>query len=65
MKFSLFDVVILNADLPEQRLVKGMTGAIIDVYSSPSVAYEVEFCDQQGRTIASLALTPEQLQLKP
>jgi len=65
MKFSLFDVVILNADLPEQGLVKGMTGAIIDVYSSPSVAYEVEFCDQQGRTIASLALTPEQLQLKP
>jgi hypothetical protein len=65
MKFSLFDVVILNADLPEQGLVKGMTGAIIDVYSSPSVAYEVEFCDQHGRTIASLALTPEQLQLKP
>lgn len=65
MKFSLFDVVILNADLPEQGLVKGMTGAIIDVYSSPSVAYEVEFSDQQGQTIASLALTPEQLQLKP
>ncbi|WP_119824148.1 DUF4926 domain-containing protein [Rahnella variigena] len=64
MEFSLFDVVILNADLPDEGLVKGMTGAIIDVYSSPSMAYEVEFCDQQGRTIASVALAPEQLQHK-
>ncbi|MBU9808718.1 DUF4926 domain-containing protein [Rahnella sp. C60] len=64
MEFSLFDVVILNVDLPDEGLVKGMTGAIIDVYSSPSMAYEVEFCDQQGRTIASVALAPEQLQHK-
>ena len=64
MEFSLFDVVILNADLPDEGLVKGMTGAIIDVYSSPSMAYEVEFCDQQGRTIACVALAPEQLQHK-
>lgn len=64
MEFSLFDAVILNTDLPDEGLVKGMTGAIIDVYSSPSMAYEVEFCDQQGRTIASVALAPEQLQHK-
>lgn len=61
MKLSPLDVVFLNIDLPNLGLVKGQTGVIIDVYNSPSLAYEVEFCDDEGKTIALLALPPDQL----
>ncbi|WP_080975425.1 DUF4926 domain-containing protein [Citrobacter koseri] len=61
MKLSLLDVVFLNVDLPAVGLTKGQIGAVIDVYHSPSLAYEVEFCDEEGKTIVSLALSPEQL----
>lgn len=58
-----YDVVVLVKDMPDKGLAKGMVGTVIDVYNSPLLAYEVEFCDQQGRTIVALALAPEQLQL--
>ncbi|QLR79334.1 DUF4926 domain-containing protein [Citrobacter freundii] len=61
MKLLPLDVVFLNVDLPGFGLTKGQVGAVIDVYHSPSLAYEVEFCDEEGKTIASLALSPEQL----
>ena len=63
MIFSLFDVVTLMQDVPEEALRAGMVGAVIDVYTEPVVAYEVEFCDALGRTIGQLALLPEQLRL--
>jgi len=61
MMHSLFDVVVLMQDVPEEGLCAGMIGAVIDVYTEPVVAYEVEFCDELGRTIGQLALLPEQL----
>ncbi|EFE07205.1 DUF4926 domain-containing protein [Citrobacter youngae] len=61
MILSPLDVVFLNVDLPGFGLTKGQIGAVIDVYHSPSLAYEIEFCDEEGKTIASLALLPEQL----
>ena len=63
MIFSLFDVVTLMQDVPEEALRAGMVGAVIDVYTEPVMAYEVEFCDALGRTIGQLALLPEQLRL--
>ena len=63
MTFSLFDVVSLVQDLPEEGLHAGMIGAVIEVYVQPVPAYEVEFCDPSGKTIAQLALFPEQLRL--
>lgn len=63
MTFLLFDVVTLMQDVPEEALRAGMVGAVIDVYTEPVVAYEVEFCDALGRTIGQLALLPEQLRL--
>ncbi len=65
MKLSTYDVVVLANSIPEEGLIKGMIGTVIDVHSSLAVAYEVEFCDQHGRTIASLALAPEQLEHNP
>lgn len=61
MKFSLFDVVVLAEDLPDEGLRAGMNGAVVDIYTQPREAYEVEFCDPAGRTLALLALLPDQL----
>lgn len=63
MTYSLFDAVILNEDIPEEGLCAGMIGAVIEVYRHPVEGYEVEFCDEQGRTIAQLALSPGQIRL--
>jgi hypothetical protein len=60
MVFSMFDCVTLTQDLPDDGLRVGMVGAIVDMYTKPALAYEVEFADAYGRTIAQLALLPEQ-----
>lgn len=64
MSYSLFDVVVLTEDIPAEGLRAGMQGAIIEVYSLPVEGYEVEFCDAEGRTVAQLALSPDQFQLE-
>lgn len=64
MLFSLFDVVSLVEDIPEEELKSGMIGVVIDIYTDPSPAYEVEFCDDGGKTIAQLALPCEMLKLQ-
>lgn len=61
--YSLFDMVVLVEDMPEAGLRVGMKGVIIEMYSQPVEGYEIEFCDDQGRTVAQLALSPEQFQL--
>ena len=61
MTFSLFDAVALIQDLPSEELHAGMVGAIVDVYTKPTPAYEVEFSDAYGKSIALLALLPEQI----
>jgi hypothetical protein len=61
MAYSLFDVVALVEDVPEDGLAVGMIGAVVDVYTEPTEAYEVEFCDSQGRTLALCALSSSQL----
>ncbi|MCW2255568.1 hypothetical protein M2263_001659 [Providencia alcalifaciens] len=56
MKYKLFDVIVLNEDILEHNLKAGMVGAIVDIYSEPEDAYEVEFCDKDGQTICMLPL---------
>jgi hypothetical protein len=52
-------VVALVEDLPEEGLVRGQVGTVVENWG-PGV-YEVEFCDDQGRTYAMVALKDEQL----
>lgn len=47
------------ADLPDQGLIRGQVGTIVEVWA-PGV-YEVEFSDDQGRTYAMVVLRDEQL----
>ncbi|QEY26173.1 DUF4926 domain-containing protein [Neisseria zalophi] len=61
MKYTLLEVVQLQQDFPSFNLRKGDIGTIVDIYSNPDEAYEVEFCDNEGKTIALLTLKSEQL----
>jgi hypothetical protein len=56
---NLHSVVALLEDLPEQGLVRGQVGTVVESWA-PGV-YEVEFSDDQGRTYAMVALKAEQL----
>ena len=56
---KLLDIVALTEDLPERGLRRGQVGTVVEVLA-PEV-FEVEFCDDQGRTYASLALLADQL----
>jgi hypothetical protein len=55
----LLDVVALTADMPEQDLLRGHVGTVVETLA-PGV-FEVEFSDDQGRTYAQLALPEHQL----
>ena len=52
-------VVALLEDLPEEGLVRGQVGTVVENWA-PRV-YEVEFCDDNGRAYAMVALNAEQL----
>ena len=54
----LSEVAVLH-DLPEQGLIRGQVGTIVELLS-PSVV-EVEFNDDEGRTYAMAALRSEEL----
>lgn len=61
MKRAELDVVVLDEDLPDEGLMKGAVGTIVMVFDTPTLGYLVEFCDEEGRTIAMPALLPAQL----
>jgi hypothetical protein len=63
MDFKLLDVVTLNRDIPEEGLTLGLRGTIVDIYKSPRIAYEVEFCDEDGETIGLSTLEPSDISL--
>lgn len=54
---KLLDVVALLVDLPEEGLVRGQVGTIVECH--PDGAFEVEFVDEDGRTYALVAVKPE------
>ena len=54
-----FAVVALLEDKPERGLRRGQVGTVVEPLA-PGV-FEVEFCDNEGRTYATLALRSEQL----
>jgi hypothetical protein len=57
------DVVALAADLPSDGLSAGDTGTVVHVFHKPYTAYEVEFTDSEGGTIAMVTLTADQFRL--
>lgn len=57
IKPDLFDVVEILVDIPESGLQAGDRGAIVEKYSDR--AYEVEFTNPEGETLALHTLSPE------
>ncbi|MCL6385194.1 DUF4926 domain-containing protein [Pectobacterium carotovorum subsp. carotovorum] len=57
--YYLFDVISLKNDLPDEGLKKGMLGTIVHIYDEPSPADDIEFCDDNGETLACITLTPD------
>ncbi len=56
---KLLDVIALVEDVPAADVNRGDIGAIVHVYPE-SAAYEVEFCDKDGDTVALVTLLPHQ-----
>ncbi len=61
--FSMFDKVQLVKPVPEASLKAGSIGSVVDVYAQPREAYEIEFTDELGRTVALIAVGPDQIKL--
>ena len=60
--FKLYDAVALLEDLPEDSLVQGQVGYVIEIYAPE--AFEVEFSDSKtGITYAMVVLRPDQIRL--
>lgn len=65
-QLNLLDTVIAAANFPEHNVLAGDWGAIVEIYTTPSLAYEVEFVNPDGSTRALLTLAPSQVrQLSP
>lgn len=60
---EIHKVVRVVRDVPEQEVSKGMIGAVIEVFDVPIRAYEVEFTDCDGRTVAQATLAEEDLEV--
>ena len=53
-------MIVLNADRPSDGLRAGDVGAVVHVYGDGN-AYEVEFVDGNGSTIALLTLSADEV----
>ena len=58
---TLLDTVVATVDVREQFVLTGDLGAIVEIYTHPTLAYEVEFVNPDGSTRALLTLTPDQV----
>lgn len=58
-EIKLLDVVALIDDLEERGLLTGQVGTVVEILHKG--VFEVEFCDNNGRTYATLALRDDQL----
>ncbi|HEV7670430.1 MAG TPA: DUF4926 domain-containing protein [Thermoanaerobaculia bacterium] len=57
---QLLETVALTVDVPNLNLRRGQVGTVVD-FLGGGQALEVEFCDREGRTFASLGLRPDQV----
>ncbi|MFM9969728.1 MAG: DUF4926 domain-containing protein [Burkholderiales bacterium] len=57
--FNLLDVVATSEDIPSKNLVRDQIGTVVELLSASM--FEVEFCDDNGRSYLSTALDASQL----
>lgn len=62
MRLALLQVVRVLRDIPEEGLLSGRIGTVVESFDSPRPAYQVEFIDPAGRTLKQAALAEEDLE---
>lgn len=55
---DLFDIIELTIDIPKNELRAGQRGTIVEKHAED--AYEVEFANETGETLALICLEPDQ-----
>lgn len=60
-QLQLLNTVIVTVDLSDEEVLSGDIGTIVEVYSIPYPAYEVEFVNPNGTTRALLTLSSAQI----
>ena len=58
--FEELDTVVLARDIEKYGLKKGDIGAVVNIYKN-NKAMEVEFVNAQGKTVALLTLTTDDI----
>jgi len=59
LPISLLDVVALTVPLPQNNLLAGQVGTVVELLGRDT--YEVEFSDDNGKTYAQLPLKRDQI----
>ncbi|MEO8230721.1 MAG: DUF4926 domain-containing protein [Ignavibacteriota bacterium] len=57
--FNLLDIVALSSDLPNEGLLKGQVGTIVEILSDH--VFEVEFANDKGVAYAILPIKSSQI----
>lgn len=63
MKPRVNDTVQLTESVPGESLQAGAVGVVVAEFTDPVEAYEIEFSDERGTTIAQVALLPDQFKV--
>ncbi|TZF82685.1 DUF4926 domain-containing protein [Pedobacter sp. BS3] len=58
---KILDIVALLKDLPNEKLLRGQIGTVVERYSDTD--FEVEFSDNNGKTIFMLTLNTGDIML--
>ncbi len=59
-EFQLMETVVATVDIPEEGILAGDVGTIVDIYVELAKAYEVEFLTANGSERALITLAPNQ-----
>jgi hypothetical protein len=59
--FSLLDIVIVTANFPDYQVLAGDLGTVVEIYTTPQAAFEVEFVNPDGSTRSLLTLSADQV----
>ncbi len=60
-QLRILDTVIVTVDLTDEEVLTGDLGTVVEVYTDPHLAYEVEFVNPNGTTRALLTLSDDQI----
>ncbi|QJB56885.1 DUF4926 domain-containing protein [Pseudodesulfovibrio sp. zrk46] len=62
MSIDINDVVVVIKDINSEHVNKGMLGVVVFIFDKPRSAYEIEFCNEEGKTIETITLEPDEIE---